>query len=69
MELPLELILEDVKNSMAAHANELCNKYNLPPAIILQLLQEIVYENKLNDISIAIRNNATKESKDSTEME
>jgi hypothetical protein len=52
--LSLEAIMDIVKTSMARYANGLCQQYQLHPAIMIQILQEIVHENKLTMLNQAI---------------
>ena len=45
--LSLEAIMSMVKTSITQYASSLCQHYELHPAIMIHILQEIVYENKL----------------------
>lgn len=52
--VPIEIIVDEVKISIARYANGLCQQYSLPPILIVQILQEIVYENRINMLSSAL---------------
>ncbi len=52
--LPIEAVVNEVKTCIAQYANGLCNQYELPPVLMIQILQEIVYENRLNSLSTAM---------------
>lgn len=50
-EVPLEIAISESKDSITQYVNALCQKYRLHPAIMLQILQEIIYENRLNTMA------------------
>lgn len=53
-QLPIEAVVNEVKTCIAQYANGLCNQYELPPVLMIQIMQEIVYENRLNSLSTAM---------------
>ena len=60
-ELPIEVIIEEVKTCITKYANSLCQEYQLPPVILIQILQEIVLENKVSVLNHAIMQFKTSE--------
>lgn len=52
--IPIEVIIEEIKTCITQYANGLCQQYQLPPVILIQILQEIVLENKVSVLSHAI---------------
>ena len=52
--LPVEVALNLIKQSVAQYTSALCNEYELPPVMVIQVLQEIVYENRINALNIAL---------------
>lgn len=53
-QLSLEAIMDIIKTSIARYANNLCQQYQLHPAIMVQILQEIVHENKITMLNQAL---------------
>ena len=50
-EIPLEFVISDIKKSVAQYVSGLCQQYQIPAAIAIQILQEIVYENRMSAYS------------------
>lgn len=50
-EMPIEMAVEEIKASIVKYANGLCQQYSVPSIIMMQILQEIVYENRINMLS------------------
>lgn len=52
--LPVEVALNSIKQSVVQYTSALCNEYELPPVMVIQVLQEIVYENRINALNVAL---------------
>lgn len=50
-DIPIEVAIAESKDSITRYVNGLCQKYKLHPIIMLQILQEIIYENRINTMS------------------
>lgn len=50
-DLPIEWAINEIKQSITLYSNGLCQKYRIPSAVMLQIFQEIIYENEINVLS------------------
>lgn len=50
-DLPIEWSITEIKQLITKYSNGLCKKYQVPAAILIQILQEIIYENQMNVMS------------------
>lgn len=46
--IPAEIIFLEMKSAIAEYVSGLCQQYQIPTAVALQILQEIIYENRLS---------------------
>lgn len=47
-QLPLEIVVDNIKRYIAKYIVGLCQQYQIPGSVAILILQEIIYENKLN---------------------
>lgn len=52
--LPVEVAITAIKQSIAQYVSSLCSSYEIPPVMAIQILQEIVYENRIAALSSAL---------------
>lgn len=52
--LPVEVAITSIKQSIVQYVSSLCNSYEIPPVMAIQILQEIVYENRIAALSSAL---------------
>ena len=52
--IPIEVGMSIIKQSVVKYVSALCMQYEVPTALAIQILQEIVYENKLNAMNLAL---------------
>ena len=52
--MPIEVGINAIKQAIVKYVSALCAQYEIPPVIAIQILQEVVYENRISAMSAAI---------------
>ena len=55
-QIPFEVILEKTKSEILTSVNAIGQKYEMPPTVMLMVLEQIINEAKLGSYSALIRN-------------